>query len=798
MIENRQSNVLTWISFDIIMTARLTRSSFYKVIRMSTTRLYVVTLLLVIGCGRPEMQNTALGDPGLSAVEGVGRESTNPKLPRPTNAKPDKQLEINKNALLKDPSEEIRIKAATVMLFDENPLAREILLDALKQTENSAARMAVCKSLIQARSSKEPINNEEDFIQPLLGIFASEIVAEAELAAEATLLFEYEKIGGSLEKIASDVSQPVKTRLNAIYALKLQPDMMATIKLIELIDDPEDQISAASEKALRYLGIPIGTDPTTRIQIIFELERKGKDEFLKDWLIRQEEQMRLMRIELTSWQGLYLSALGRIYDGKSDDAARGEFLAKHLTGLKADVKLWALEKTSQWRTGTNPKLPAKLGPILIGLISDQDRNVRLKTAKLLSLMVELNSAQPLLAQIEAEQDDKVKMQLFVALGGACYYALSPTSEFKIPKETRKKTLEWSAKYLAEPDPTKAQKGAEVMKKLLEQDGLAPEEVDNYLGMLAARYSQPEKQDDGALHGELLNTMAGLCAQTSVCKTQAIMLFQPLFEEALDNEENLVREAAIDGLIYIDKTDAWKRLKEQFLNDPSAIIRRKLIQLAADVGGKEDLPRLVEKIGTNGESESVWQAMLKIFSGSDAGVLNDWIDKIVSQNGKIKLSDEQRISFLEIAERKAVGENNPEMLKNVREKLAELCIKIGQFEQAAGYLGRLSETAQTDEEKKAIISDLLDVYLRWPKIDLAAQLVENSLLEKDLGLDNAVIPRSINNYMSNPPAGTDPNAVIKELLAKIKPIVNRPKWEQQKKLWIDQLGKPEDPNKPKER
>jgi len=389
---------------------------------MSATRLYVVTLLLVIGCGRPEMQNTALGDPSLSAVEGFGQGPTNSKLPRPTNAKPDKQLEINKNTLLKDPSEEMRINAATVMLFNENPLAREILLDALNQTENSAARMAVCKSLIQARSSKEPVKNDEDFIQPLLGIFASEIVAEAELAAQTTLLFEYEKIGGSLEKIASDASQPVKTRLNAIYALKLQPDMMATIKLIELVDDPNDpegQISAASEEALRYLGIPIGTSAETRIQIIFELERKGRDEFLKDWLIRQEEQMRLMKIELTLWRELYLSALGQIYDGTTDDAARGEFLAKRLASSKSEVRLWALEKISQWRTGTNPKLPAELGPILIGLISDQDRNVRLKTAKLLALMVELNSVEHLMAQLEAEQDDEVKMQLCVALGGAC-------------------------------------------------------------------------------------------------------------------------------------------------------------------------------------------------------------------------------------------------------------------------------------------------------------------------------------------------------------------------------------------
>lgn len=759
-----------------------------------STRLYLVTLLLVIGCGQSEMQDIAFGDPNLSKIEGISTKPGRTDSPQSTKAKPDKQLDINKNALLKDPSEEIRITAATVMLFNENPLAREILLDALKQSNNSAARMAVCKSLIQARSSKEPIVNKDDFIEPLLWIFAGEIVAEAELAAEATLIFEYEKIGSSLETIASDASKPVKTRLNAIYALKLQPDMTATIKLIELFDDSDEQISAASEKALRYLGIPIGTNLETRVEIISELERKGRDEFLKDWLIRQEEQMRLTRIELSTWQGLYLSALGQIYDGISDEGAKGKFLGRHLASPKSVVRLWALEKVSEWRTGTNPKLPAELSPILIGLISDQDRNVRLKTAKLLSLMVELNSAQSLLTQLEAEQDDKVRMQLFVALGGACYYALLPTSEFKIPEETRKKTLEWSADYLDDKDSIKAQKGAEVMKKLLEQDGLASDEVEKYLVLLANKYSDPNSQGDSTLRGELLSAMAGLCVQSSMCKAQAIILFQPLFEKALEDEANPVREAAIGGFIYINKAEALKRLREAFVNDPSAIIRRMLIQLAADVGGKEDLPWLSEKMGSNGESEPAWQAMLKIFNSSDTGILSDWTDKLVQQNGKIKLSDEQKISILKIAERKAVGENNPEKLKKAQTKLSELSIKTGQYEQATGYLGKLREAAQTDEEKRAVISDLFYVYLRWPNVQLAAQLIENSLLAKDLELNNSFVLRSINTYLSQPPTGAEPNKVVKDLLSKIKPFNNRPNWEQQKQRWIEQVERAEDPNK----
>ena len=68
----------------------------------------------------------------------------------PANAELDPQLKVNKDAILLNGS----IDAATVMLFHDDLKAREILLDALKQSENNPARMAVCNALIQARVSK--------------------------------------------------------------------------------------------------------------------------------------------------------------------------------------------------------------------------------------------------------------------------------------------------------------------------------------------------------------------------------------------------------------------------------------------------------------------------------------------------------------------------------------------------------------------------------------------------------------------------------------------------------------------
>ncbi len=765
----------------------------FKVIGMGKKCLFLVILLvpMYIGIGS---QQSSLGQDKLVSAERAGVGPALPAGKPSTEAKPDVQLEINRNALLKGPSEDNRINAAIVMLYSPDPLARKILLDALTQGENAAARAAVCKALIRSRALEKPIKNKEEFIQPLLEILTTDDSAGAKLAAETTLVFEYEQIMESLERIAIDTSFPVTARLNAICALKLQPDIRAICKLIDLVDDAESRVAAEAQAALQSLGIPVGEDVDARQQIINELKRQGLEVFLRERLIRQETEIRKLQTELNLWRQRYRSALDRIYDVISDDKAKGKFLAEHLAGLEPIAKLWALEKVAQRRRGTNPKLPVELGPVLINLVSDPDREVRLNTAKLLARMGELNSAQHLLEQLNVEQDDEVKMELFVALGGACYYASLPDSKFKTTKEIRKQALDWAEKYLSKPEPKKQQKGAEVMRRLLEQDELTSTEVDKYLSLLVERLSQQVNNSDSTLRGVLLSTMAGLCAPQSVHNAQAKKRFKPLFEEALEDETDSLREAAADGLIYINPKNALKILRaKDFANDPSEMLRKKLIDWAKDFGGKDDLSWLAEKIGKNTEGEPAWQAMLKIFNNSDAGVLNEWIDKF-TQNSQTKLSDEQKTSFLEIAERKATGENKPEMLKNIRQKLADLYIVIGQFERAAENLGLLHETAQTMQEKEAVVSDLLDVYLRWPKLELAADLVENCLLDKDLDPNNVVIC-SIDNYLSNPPQGVDPNVLLK-VLAEAKTPQARPLWRQQLKSWTERLSKAEDAEKPR--
>jgi len=739
---------------------------------MDTKRLYLMVSLLVIGC----LQIAVSQDkPALPAKE-VAAE-----------AELDPQLKIIRDALLKG-----SVEAATVMVLSDNPQARRILLDALKQPENSTARVAVCKALSQMWAAQKPVTNKEDFIPPLLDVLAADDSTTAKLAAEATLIFNYDQIQEPLERMAADVSLPAKARLNAVYALRLHPDMRAIFKLMDLLDDSEGQVAAAVEKALHSLGIPVEKDAEARQEITDELERGGPEAFLRYRLIRRETEIRKLEAELNLWRQRYWSALDKIYDTISDDAARSQFLAGHLGNSEPMVKLWALEVVRKDRVGTrpNPRLPADIGPTLVNLISDQDRDVRLRTARLLPLMGELNPAQRLLAQLEVEQDDEVKMELFVALG----YTFLPDPKVKIPDQIRKETIVWAVKYLAEKDAKKAQKGAEVMKKLLEQDGLDANDVGKYLDLLVARYEREKNSSSGTLRGELLSAMAGLCAPRSVCKVQSAKLFAPLFEPALADETELVRQAAIDGFIYIDKAAALKRLRKDFVNDPSIIIRRKLTELAGEVGGQEDLVWLADKIGVTGESQPAWQALLTIFKRSGADLLSEWAVKFDSQS---KFSDEQRIAFLEVAEQKAVSENKPEMRKNIRAKLAELYRRSGQFERAAEYLGLLREAAQTTEERQAILVDLLDTYLRWPKLEHVAKLVENCLLEKDLEPNNVII-RSIDNYLTNPANGADPDAVLAALCRiEVKNPETRPLWAQQLRRWADRFGQALDADKPED-
>jgi hypothetical protein len=727
---------------------------------------------------------------------GQDKKTATAEVPAREEASAEGQLDINKIAILEGKTEDIRIKAASLILADDSEPTRKILLDIMKDEKNQNARVAVCKALSRSRTEKKEITKKTDFIDSLVSILVtSDDTAEVKMAAEAMLIFDYSQISNQLERTAGDKSSPLKARLNAIYALKLQPDMRATIQIIKLVDDKDKLVAAEAERTLLSLGIAYGKDEVARKEIIKELETTGKDKFLQERLIWQESNMDKLDARSRLWRERYLASLDRLYNPINDDAGKSRFLLEFLSDKENEVRLWSLNKVYQWWVGTQPatNLLVDLGPALIKLISDPDRDIRLKTAKLLSLISKLDTANALAEQYKIESDDEVKTELFVALGWSCYYATLPNASIKVSPDLRKQTLKWAKGYLSDKDSQKVLKGAEVIKKLLEQDGLTDSEVDEYLGLISKKYLEQTPASEDGLCAELLGTMAGLCGQ-SVSREKAAAIYRPLFDEALNSQSDLMIQKAVDGLISIDKNAALKKLREGFTNSKLPQVRAKLIELADAVGGKEDLVWLSDKVANTPESKPAWQAMLKIFKRSDTETIAQWFKQLRDKIADNKLTDEQMLAFLETAEGKIAAEKNPKLLPDIQKEMARLYKQRADYERAAKYYGILlkSNPPLSEQEKDTYMAQLLDVYLRWKNIESAKQLITNRLLSSDIDSNSPLIS-TVTNYFGGQDNKTDPNILLGPL-SRLALKENRPLWNAQLKKWQQSFATIPDPNK----
>lgn len=735
--------------------ARLKTDNRHEGIRMNAPRIHILLSFLIVCClaaGSRRIERPA-----------IGAQETLPVAEEPTpDSEVDRQLRLNKTALL-GKNDKNSADAAALLLLSDHPAAREIVLDVLRRTDNPLARKAICEAL-NPRLWPKSLKNKEDFVKPLIAILTSEEdPAIAKPAAEALLIFGYSQVQQDLETAVTDPSLSVNVRMNVINALKRQPDKAAVIKLVGLLDSTDPQILEAVKTALSSIGISVGSEPGARQRLLAELQGRGAEAFLRERVIRQETRVRELETDLSAWQKRVLTTLSELYDSKATDAAKTAFLSQQLTSPEVAMRSWAVDKLQELRNAKGTLKLSELEPILLDLIRDPSRPVRLRTARLLARMGELNVAKPLLDQLRVEPDDQVRREILVALREACYVGSLAATGRKVPDDIRRETLEWGVQFLGDPDVEKVRVGAEVIGKLLEQDGLKPEEVERYLRILWDRYTQAGAAADPGMRGCVLGAMAGLCATRSTCREQAVKLYGGSFEQALSDKAAVVRQNAVDGVVNmnIDKAVALRRLlRENMAADPSVTIRQKVVDIAGESGVPQDLEWLAEKIGVAVEGEPAWQAMFKIFTRcSDLAVLARWTAKT---DVLAKVAVEQRVAFFTLAEQKAKTENKTDLLKDVRTRLAQLYVASNNLKQASESLRDLLDIAASEEEKQPIRAQLLRAYLGLANMDQAADLVSKCLLAKDLDLSsNGFLVKSIEEYLSNP-AAADPGALLGSL------------------------------------
>ena len=648
-----------------------------------------------------------------------------------------RQLSINKTALLMGPGEQNRLNAALELLHHNQPQARQILIDALALADNLLARSAICRALVTSRTA---ISDKDNFKESLLDILRTSSGPEAQLAAEATLIFDYRDMADQLREMTIADGQNRQQKLNAIYALSLRPvDKEAVSTIVMLLGEQDKAVADAAQQALPY-WIPPGMEAHN---ILKYLRRKSQSEIVRDWIDFQEKEVRRLKQETAQWQKLYLTAINTEYEA-ADDARKLELLLARLAGDQTVVKLWALEKFEKL-SGT-VVLEDDFTPILMALISDSNRQVRLQTAKIFAKMSDTNPAEKLLEQLKIEQYDDVRLAIFEALGEACYFAFSPGSAIKLSDDIRTETLTWAEKFIAKDQLQPAKAGAEVIRKLLEPNGLKEEQIKKHLKLVAERYKRANQQEHTALRAELLHIMARICGQ-GIHRDKAAALFKTDFIEALTDSENAsVRLAGVTGLINIDKTDALRVFKAKNLfADESASVRSAMIDIARQVGNVEDIEWLSPLIPGNGEGELAWQGVREILQRQSAKTIVEWIGKL-----KEIISEDRTRNLLEMAAKKAEAKNDPAMIKIVNDTLYPMNLRL---------------------------------FLRTADHEKAAELIAENLEQADLSADSSLV-KEIQKHLASSDISDEQKTLLVEKLSAIKVDQTnpRPQWAGQLELF----------------
>ncbi|MHC5017751.1 MAG: HEAT repeat domain-containing protein [Planctomycetota bacterium] len=675
-----------------------------------------------------------------------------------------REFRIYRDALQQGSTEDIRVDAAVVLLVQNDEQGRGALLSALRSEENPQARKAVCQALIKSRGLSQTIDSLEVFQEPLLAILQSESAEEAELAAEAMLLYDYADVAAPLDQILQNEERGSRVRMNAIYALRLRTEPTALRRLIKLLDDPDAEVAKAAETALQEaFGIPVGANREVWTGILDDLQLKSPDDIRRERLLRQEMKLRQVQAERDRWQKLYLSALDKQYE-VLDETSRKETILDMIESDLDPVRIWALDNASKY-----PVVDEVLREKLLSLLSDGSRDVRLQAAKALMNMSAINPAAALLERLQIEEDAEVRLAMLEALGEACFFAFSPGSDVELPKDIKLQTLEIASGYLQSESEDECIKGAEVLRKILELNNLTKDSMQSYLGLLDERYRKSLYQDEG-VRAKLLAILAHLCGQGGA-KEPARALFEPLFLDAVDVEDDpALRLAAVQGISYVDSVEALQIFKQKnLMQDQSLAVQQVVIDVAGQTGDEKDLEWLLVLLDGNGHSERAWLAIKSICQRQEVGFLLDWLPELENISAT---KGEYVREILDVAEQKAAGENDQDMLKRVREQTIAWLSERKVWEQGAAYLSGIGYSISENLYSDRTDFEAFIIYLYGGAVENAAEYVENCLSESDIK-QGSPVPQAITVYFEEKAIG-DASEVFLERILSI-PQEGRPDW-----------------------
>ena len=554
------------------------------------------------------------------------------------------QFLINKTMLFSDGDQNVRVVAAKQLLLSDKTASRELVLNILNSDADAKAKTAIFLAIIESDNWSRKIPNADELAVALCKAITVDDPEVSNLGCQALSMFDYSLIGPTLVKIVSDESNPIHVRLNAINGLKASlPNRDVIPELVKLLDNPNPQISQAADEALQE-WVPLGKDKKIWRQVISDLGQKTPEQIVKERLLRQEAKLRQLNIDMEKIRAEHLAVLEDLYQFKTVNNGRKEFLLEQLKSSQPKVRLWALDKVSQWKNST--KLPDEFSPVLIAMIADNSWQVRSSVADLLVYMGDIAPAKALLSQLNKELNDYAAISELNALSEACYYASISNGKVVVDKSLRIAAIGIAEDFLQSSNKLKVVAGAKSFARMIEKNGVGEEVVSKGLSLVRASFDKAVSDNDDKLILGLLKIMASLCQNSNYYNGLSAKAFHDSFSKYLESKSVEIKIAAMNGLINIDSTAALHDFKNRkFYEYPDPRVVSTVVSLAGKVGQSGDLDWLSGILSK--DSDQAWDSILKILSRSNGQIIWKWLETFE----KMKVPVDRLVQVLNISEKK---------------------------------------------------------------------------------------------------------------------------------------------------
>jgi hypothetical protein len=237
------------------------------------------------------------------------------------------------------------------------------------------------------------------------------------------------------------------------------------------------------------------------------------------------------------------------------------------------------------------------------------------------------------------------------------------------------------------------------------------------------------------------------------------------------------------MVNVDPTAAMKLFRELNINmDSSPTVRLIMIYLAGQSGTVEDLTWLTGQLGSNGEGELAWTAIIDVLKRQDAKVVADWSVRL-EQNPSV---GDQIREVLELAEQKAEAQKEGALLCDLQVRLLKWHLGKGSYEPVAAYREKLvlNNTASIEVKKSAIFQTnayAVEAYLQLRQYTKTADVISGMLRENTL-TDKSEILDMINAYFLSEKIAAEDKSSLLNSLFEISITAQQRWWQDKIEQW----------------